>query len=817
MNFAPLPGSRGVAIALALAMTVLASGSRAQQAGGPASPKNKPVIAERARSLAEVEERRLGLQKLRSNAETLLARRSELSGYLPVLEHAGSQLPDASAELDSHETSRIGIEKLLDEESALRAEARQIEQARSSVAALLRDYDRALDNAEEEQRSWEALLQLAHERAAPATLVTRIESIRKGIEGYADRLREARDESLTVLDRATTLMVRINAVGDEVSRRRAEMHSAEMESVRRPLWVTRPMALADAAKAQGAMLRSNAYLVERYVDENTSTIIGLFAGTFAFVWLVLRASRRMGAPPDWGVSATTSLARVMARPTLSAATLATLALYFAPLAPQAVYHLIGFILPLPIAYLAARGFASPVRLTVYTLAAALSLFAIRSYIELLPLLGRVVVIGECFAVAAALLIDWRRGGMGRLLPGLPTKFLRFATWALVVALLGAAVGEMVGEIGVSRTLRTTVVAGLGLALIAATAVEILQGVYCAALRVTGGSLLLSARDRPAATLAFLRRVTIVIATTVWLVTFLNAAGMLDAVQALGTRIIATKFEIGSAVISLSSIVLAFAIAVGTWLTIITSRFVLEAEILPRLRPSPGVGYMVSALLRYGVGLLGFLLIVSALGIDITKITVIVGALGIGIGFGLQNVVNNFVSGLILLFERPVKIGDTVVLDTLTGTIRHIGIRATTIRTFDGAEVIVPNADLISKQLANWTLSDRQRRAEVAVGVSYGSDVDTVRTILLEAVREHPAVLAQPKPFAWFVGFGDSSLDFKVYGWVADADTVSQVSSELRAAILARFRDAGIEIPFPQRDLHVRSNEVALGSGAQPGA
>jgi hypothetical protein len=299
MTFSPFPRSRGVAIALAMSMAVLASGSRAQQAGSPADSEDQAVVVDHARSLAEVEERRLRLQALRSDAQTLLARRSELSGYQPVIEHAESLLPDASAESDSHDTSRIGIEKLLDEESELRAEARQIEQARSSVAELLRDYDRALDGAKEEQRSWDALLQLAHDRAAPETLVARIESIRKGLEGYADRLREARDESLKVLDRATTLMVRINAVGDEVGRRRAEMRSAEMESVRKPLWVTRPMALADAARAQGAMLRGNAYLVERYFAENRSTIIGLFAGTFAFVWLVLTAGRRTGAPSDW--------------------------------------------------------------------------------------------------------------------------------------------------------------------------------------------------------------------------------------------------------------------------------------------------------------------------------------------------------------------------------------------------------------------------------------------------------------------------------------------------------------------------------------
>jgi small-conductance mechanosensitive channel len=257
--------------------------------------------------------------------------------------------------------------------------------------------------------------------------------------------------------------------------------------------------------------------------------------------------------------------------------------------------------------------------------------------------------------------------------------------------------------------------------------------------------------------------------------------------------------------------MAVALGLATWLTLRLTRFVLEEEILPRLRVGQGPASVTSVLVRYALGLLGFLLVVSALGIDLTKVTVLVGALGVGIGFGPQNVVNNFVSGLILLFEQPVKIDDTVLLDTLSGKVRHIGIRATTIRTFDGADVVVPNSELISKHVTNWTLSDQERRAEVTVGVSYGADVDRVLALLVEVARAHPEVIAAPEPFAWFTGFGESSLDFKLHAWVADAGVAFQVASDLRAAILRAFREAGIEIPYPQRDLHLRSSDVALGT------
>jgi potassium efflux system protein len=201
-------------------------------------------------------------------------------------------------------------------------------------------------------------------------------------------------------------------------------------------------------------------------------------------------------------------------------------------------------------------------------------------------------------------------------------------------------------------------------------------------------------------------------------------------------------------------------------------------------------------------LVGFLLALGALGLDFTRITILAGAIGVGVGFGLQNVVNNFVSGLILLFERPIQVGDSVQMGQLLGEVRRIGIRSSTVRTFDGAEVIVPNASLVSDQVTNWTLSDRMRRIDLAVGVAYGSDPQEVVARLREAARASAGVLSEPAPQVLFVGFGDSSLDFQVRVWTARYEEWLQTRSELGIAILTALHDAGITIPFPQRDLHL---------------
>jgi small-conductance mechanosensitive channel len=177
-------------------------------------------------------------------------------------------------------------------------------------------------------------------------------------------------------------------------------------------------------------------------------------------------------------------------------------------------------------------------------------------------------------------------------------------------------------------------------------------------------------------------------------------------------------------------------------------------------------------------------------------------------------VNNFVSGLILLYERPVQVGDVVEVGTTVGTVQRIGIRSSTIATFQGAEVVVPNGNLISGELVNWTLSDRKRRIDVDVGVAYGSDPERVREVLLGTLAGRDDVVASPPPAALFTGFGDSALSFQLRFWTQRWDAWVGVASDVRVAVARALADAGIEIPFPQRDLHLRS--VAPGAAAALG-
>jgi len=234
---------------------------------------------------------------------------------------------------------------------------------------------------------------------------------------------------------------------------------------------------------------------------------------------------------------------------------------------------------------------------------------------------------------------------------------------------------------------------------------------------------------------------------------------------------------------------------------------MEGQWLTKSRMERGAREAMVTIIGYIGVTISILISLSVAGVQFTNLAIIAGALSVGIGFGLQNIVNNFVSGLILLFERPVKTGDWILVGNTEGYVKRIRIRSTLIQTFDRADVIVPNSELISGQVTNWMLYDTRGRIKVPIGVAYGSDTKLVHDLLQKIADEHPNVITDastPAPKVLFMGFGDSSLNFEMRAFVQNIDERLQIVSDINYAIDAAFREHGIEIPFPQRDLHVRN-------------
>ena len=275
----------------------------------------------------------------------------------------------------------------------------------------------------------------------------------------------------------------------------------------------------------------------------------------------------------------------------------------------------------------------------------------------------------------------------------------------------------------------------------------------------------------------------------------------EAIESFDGRL----FEIGGTTVTVASV-----ISFGVFLALAFAASALARRALEpvykRRGVDQGVQYALSRLLHYAILAIGAFLALENLGISLTALAGVGAVLAVGIGFGLQNIAQNFVSGLILLLERPVKQGDYVEVGGVSGTVRQIHSRATVVTTLDGVDIIVPNGQFITEQVVNQTFDNARVRAWVEVGVAYGSDTALVEQTLLQVAADHDGVLKDPPPVVLFREFGESSLDFALLIWLADPRRKPKTTSEVRFAVDAAFRAAGIQIPFPQRDLHLKGGE-----------
>ena len=272
-------------------------------------------------------------------------------------------------------------------------------------------------------------------------------------------------------------------------------------------------------------------------------------------------------------------------------------------------------------------------------------------------------------------------------------------------------------------------------------------------------------------------------------------------------------------ITVLSIVWAIGLLFVTMVVVRDVRGFLEMTALRKLSPDRGTRFTIITLTRYVIIIVGVVGAFGALGIGWSKVQWLIAAVSVGLGFGLQEIFANFVSGVVILFERPIRIGDIVTVGDIIGRVTQIRMRATTIMDFDRKELIVPNTQFITGHLINWTLTDPVIRINIAIGVIYGSDTRKVEQLLLQVARENPVVLEDPEPSVIFTKFGDNSLDFNLYAYLPHRDFYLEVIHALHSAIDQEFREAGIKIAFPQRDVHFdspRPMEVRIVTGKDKG-
>ncbi len=727
---------------------------------------------------------------------------SSLSDFSESLE----QLKQRS---DTSRLSGMSLRAIDDLNVQWRNRESQLTRWREELEARSSALDATRDSLESIRTTWESTAASAADQQLPAATIETIRSLLAHADRVDGTLGERRQRILTILSE-------ISQASSIVAQAQVDVTAAYGRARRRiltpdspPLWRglrSQTDSLSLIQYLRTSLQRKTASLREfgRSQQQPIIAYIGLFLLLLVGLGALKRSSRR------WGVDdvALKASAHVLSRPvsTASLLTLASTRLVF-PLAPTVFFDVLQVLWIIPLLRLIPGMLDPSMRLSAYGVLALWEFFQIADLLidQPLAMRGVLLLIAILALVGLAVLLkpnSWLRQQH-------PVKWWWAVTPAarLGVLVLGTSiVANALGFVRLAWLLTEGTLTAGAAALAVTVLVRAVDGIVSVMLKRGPAQLLRSIAYSSEALRSRVAAIVHAGALALWLYAVLTAFEVLDPVVGAVTWLFSRDWALGSWQISLGDI-LAFALTL--WIAIWISRairIVLREDVLPKMDLPRGVPTTISALAHYFVLIVGFLFAAGAAGFDLGSITLLAGAFGVGIGFGLQNIVNNFISGLILMFERPIQIGDTIEVDGLIGEVRQIGIRASTVRTFEGAEVILPNGDLISGRVVNWTLSDKLRRIEIPVGVKYGTDPEQVLECLVAAAKQHDDVLENPEPYALFTEFGDSSLNFVLRFWTSNFDFWRRVMSDVTVAVNTELTKVGIEIPFPQRDLHLKTVE-----------
>jgi small-conductance mechanosensitive channel len=679
----------------------------------------------------------------------------------------------------------------------------------------LREVTRVAQQSARIKTSWRLTAQtLRQDELASDALVAETDRVLDATAALETIVRDRLEHLLEVKSQVDDGLDGVRHVLGAIADARASVRGRILTRGVPPLWQVDVLRGEAASRSAARIWTEDRDAIAAYASDNLESILFSLILFVLLALLAIRLGHRIDDEHDQTDESLKGAAATLRRP-VSAAVLLTILFSYAfwSRAPYVVLLIISVLAVVPLYRLLPSSGNPMVNRTIRVL---LILFAVTGAVDLLvppSVESRLVSLFTALAmsgVAAWLLRaadpeQMRQTGWGTVVwRGLQVSF---------VAGIVSSLANVFGWALLAETLTNGVLYSAYLGLAVVIAYRLIAGVIRLLPRTKLGQASHIMRDH--GDLVTARAITAlrIIASITWIWLALEAFEVIDPLGAWIGRGLTGPIKVGSIQFSIDRI-LSFAalILLAIWVARFLS-FVLDVEVLPRLKLKRGVGNAISTVVQWAILGAGLLMAASALGLEGGQLAIVFGALSVGIGFGLQNIVSNFVSGLILIFEQPVKVGDKVEITSLalTGEVRRIGIRASVVRTFDGAEVIVPNSNLISSEVVNWTLSDQKRRVRVEVGVAYGTDPQRVIEVLKTAAREHPEVLKYPEAQVIFLEFGPSSLNFRLLFWTATFDDFFRVRSEMNVAVNEALEEAGITIPFPQRDLHVKGLPPGLSS------
>ena len=674
--------------------------------------------------------------------------------------------------------------QLMELETRLAGHADQLHQEIEALTRSIGQLESDLDRLNAESQRWIALLAIANARASPALLLEQAQRVTADLTAQQSAVYPVRNRRLEQLAHKMSLQLALNETTDQLLAQREGMANMLRESERDPLWRVAPLqpgTIEAAHKALGTWISG----IAGYLHTKGAAVITLAVLLMLLTqWLLRQAGSFLQenplAPPI-----SLDAERIIERPLWAMGFVALLGLNFAPKGPIAYYDLLWLMLLLPSVVLTQHIRGPRHGLSITALGGMLAVFPFRTILEAFPAIDRWVLALQAIVLATALVLDGHQCKSAR--SGVPLPAWRpLLAVGIIAGLSISLILNLIGLAGYARVLVDGLLGTLGFVMVYTTARVVVFALILGVQQSCLGQFSRAIRTHPLEFALVMHRGLGWI--TLGMIVFggLYAFRIQDEARILGVQLWQASLPLGTSALSMKSVISALLWLVGTGLLIRITRWMLEEEVFPRLRLPSGVPFAITTVVRYTLAMVGVVLSLLTLGIDVSKVTLLAGALSVGIGFGLQNIVNNFFSGLILLFERPIHRGDVIEVGKLRGTVTKMGIRSSLIKTSEGAEVIVPNANLISKEVINWTLSDRRLRIEIPVMVARGEEEEAVLSILLAVAKESDEVLAAPAPEAILRDTSAESLDFLLACWIPRYEDQRRIASQLRIAINHKF-------------------------------
>ena len=805
----------GLAVALLL-VSIVSGGTvgnetrESRKVAAPTAPAAIPVaeVATRATEVTGLL-RTLEAQLARSpEIETIQKQLPELVGHIDVLLQGTMEILGEQPPLATLQTQRQIWE-------GLKLHTSRWLRVLTERAVQLR---KALDRLQDLQKTWNYTREAAQNSKAPERTMQEIDTVLTALTGAQPPLQAEHSAVLDLQGRVAVESSRCENLMMLITQAQKQAVGGIFVQEGQPIWSAQLWAQAErVTPARLHEIAHNCWEDLRQYFTDPSAGMLLQAGCFLVLSLLLCAAR--GRVARWeaageGISVT---ATVFAHP-YAAALFCTLFLATRPgsPAPQTVQSLLEIVAPLPMIHLIRAGVDPRIVPGLYALATLFAINTVRQTLDGAPLVGQAILVLEM--LAGTLLVGWSlvlgdlRAGLTSAKESARLKALRIGAVFILLTFAVALAAGALGFMGLGRLLASQILAGGAMALVFYSYFLVATGAVAFALRVWPLRLLQMVQRHRELLEQRAHRLLVWLAVGGWVIRVLAYMGLLEPALSSGAAILAMNLERGSISISLGDVLI---FIVTVWVSRLLSsflRFILDEDVYPRMRIAPGLSYAVSNLLHYIILALGVIVGMGLMGMDLSRVTVLAGAFGVGIGFGLQSVVNNFVCGLILLFERPIHVGDMIEIGDLLGEVRRIGIRASVVRTRRGADIIVPNAQLVTDKVTNWTLNDKLRRIELQVGVNYGVSPKKVIEVLETVARKTPRVLQVPAPRALLMSYGDSSINFELRAWTDEPIYWRQVRSNLAVAVYDAVIEAGMTFPFPQREVRVIRDHDLEGKG-----